>query len=118
MPDRNLPRLNRRMPGMPEAPRVRMVHLGTGNFHRAHVYGGSHHAGDHRLLVARTQGYEDASPVPTEPFSEWVISGRFPAGRPAWQESGARLVDDGTLYEQRSGCRAGCSRRPRPYGCS
>jgi fructuronate reductase len=33
-----------------------------------------------RLLVARTQGYEDASPVPTEPFSEWVISGRFRQG--------------------------------------
>jgi fructuronate reductase len=29
---------------------------------------------DDGLLVARTQGYEDASPVPTEPFSEWVIS--------------------------------------------
>jgi fructuronate reductase len=56
---------------------------------------------DDRLLVARTQGYEDASPVPTEPFSEWVISGRFRAGRPAWQESGARIVDDVTPYEQR-----------------
>jgi fructuronate reductase len=54
-----------------------------------------------RLLVARTQGYEDASPVPTEPFSEWVISGSFPAGRPAWDESGARIVDDVTPYEQR-----------------
>jgi fructuronate reductase len=54
-----------------------------------------------RQLVARTQGYQDASPVPTEPFSEWVISGRFPAGRPAWQESGARIVDDVTPYEQR-----------------
>jgi mannitol-1-phosphate/altronate dehydrogenase len=31
-----------------------------------------------RSLVARAQGYEDASPVPTEPFAEWVISGRFP----------------------------------------
>lgn len=36
MPDRNLPRLSRRLPGMPEAPPVRMVHLGIGNFHRAH----------------------------------------------------------------------------------
>ena len=56
---------------------------------------------DDRLLVARTQGYEDASPVPTEPFSEWVISGSFPAGRPAWHESGARIVEDVTPYEQR-----------------
>jgi fructuronate reductase len=54
-----------------------------------------------RVLVARSQGYEDASPVPTEPFSEWVISGKFPAGRPAWDESGARIVDDVTPYEQR-----------------
>jgi fructuronate reductase len=54
-----------------------------------------------RSLVARAQGYEDASPVPTEPFAEWVISGRFPNGRPAWDGAGARLVEDITPYEQR-----------------
>jgi fructuronate reductase len=54
-----------------------------------------------RSLVAQAQGYEDASPVPTEPFAEWVISGRFPAGRPAWEDAGARLVEDITPYEQR-----------------
>jgi fructuronate reductase len=54
-----------------------------------------------RSLVAQTQGYEDASPVPTEPYAEWVISGRFPAGRPAWEDAGARLVEDITPYEQR-----------------
>jgi fructuronate reductase len=54
-----------------------------------------------RSLVAQAQGYEDASPVPTEPFAEWVISGRFPAGRPAWDDAGARLVGDITPYEQR-----------------
>jgi fructuronate reductase len=54
-----------------------------------------------RSLVAQTQGYEDASPVPTEPYAEWVISGRFPAGRPAWEGAGARLVEDITPYEQR-----------------
>jgi fructuronate reductase len=54
-----------------------------------------------RSLVARAQGYEDASPVPTEPFAEWVISGRFPAGRPAWDDAGAGLVEDITPYEQR-----------------
>jgi mannitol-1-phosphate/altronate dehydrogenase len=32
-----------------------------------------------RSLVAQARGFEDASPVPTEPFAEWVISGRFPA---------------------------------------
>ena len=46
-------------------------------------------------------GHRDASPVPTEPFAEWVISGRFPAGRTAWQEAGARPVEDIIPYEQR-----------------
>jgi fructuronate reductase len=54
-----------------------------------------------RSLVSRAQGYEDASPVPTEPFAEWVISGGFPVGRPAWEDAGARLVEDITPYEQR-----------------
>jgi fructuronate reductase len=56
---------------------------------------------DDRDLVEASQGYQDASPVPTEPFSEWVMAGRFPSGRPAWEEAGARVVDDVTPYEQR-----------------
>lgn len=56
---------------------------------------------EERSLVAKAQGYEDASPVPTEPFAAWVISGRFPNGRPAWEDAGARLVEDITPYEQR-----------------
>jgi len=56
---------------------------------------------DDRALVARDLGFEDAAPVPTEPFSEWVISGRFPGGRPTWQYAGARIVEDVTPYEQR-----------------
>ncbi|MHA6508188.1 mannitol dehydrogenase family protein [Tessaracoccus sp. Y1736] len=51
--------------------------------------------------VARTQGYVDASPVPTEPFSEWVISGEFPAGRPDWESAGVQIVDEVEPYEQR-----------------
>ena len=54
-----------------------------------------------RRLIASTQGYEDVAPVPTEPYAEWVVAGRFPAGRPAWEEAGARLVDDVGPYEQR-----------------
>jgi fructuronate reductase len=54
-----------------------------------------------RRAVAGARGYDDAAPVPTEPYSEWVIAGRFPAGRPAWEDAGARLVDDVTPYEQR-----------------
>ena len=46
-------------------------------------------------------GTDDRSPVVTEPFSEWVISGDFPGGRPAWESAGAVLTDDVTPYEQR-----------------
>ncbi len=54
-----------------------------------------------RELVAAHENYSDAAPVATEPFSEWVIAGRFPAGRPAWEQVGAKLVDDVAPYEQR-----------------
>src|SRR5829696_6517025 len=54
-----------------------------------------------RRLVQQHNGYVDASPVPTEPFSEWVVSGRFPAGRPRWEGSGVQLVDDVAPFEQR-----------------
>src|SRR4029453_2152689 len=54
-----------------------------------------------RRLVQEHNGYVDAYPVPTEPFSEWVVSGRFPAGRPKWEDSGVQLVDDVAPFEQR-----------------
>ncbi|GAA1837834.1 mannitol dehydrogenase family protein [Microlunatus capsulatus] len=54
-----------------------------------------------RALVTAHQGYVDAEPVPTEPFSEWVVAGRFPAGRPRWEEAGVRVVDDVRPFEQR-----------------
>jgi len=54
-----------------------------------------------RDLIAAERGYTDAVPVPTEPFSEWVIAGRFPAGRPAWQEAGVQFVDDVAAHERR-----------------
>ena len=51
-----------------------------------------------RALVQQACGYVDAYPVATEPFSEWVISGGFPAGRPRWEEAGATIVAEvGTL---------------------
>ena len=37
----------------------------------------------------------------TEPFSEWVLQGDFPAGRPRWEAAGARFVDDLEPYERR-----------------
>jgi fructuronate reductase len=54
-----------------------------------------------RRIVQEQNGYVDASPVPTEPFSDWVVSGRFPAGRPRWEDAGALLVDDVAPFEQR-----------------
>lgn len=52
----------------------------------------------------RLTGYDDVAPVATEPFSEWVLAGDFPAGRPRWEEAasaGALFVDDVTPYEER-----------------
>jgi fructuronate reductase len=54
-----------------------------------------------RALVQQACGYVDAYPVATEPFSEWVISGGFPAGRPRWEEAGATLVAEVEPFEQR-----------------
>ena len=56
---------------------------------------------EHRDLVLAATGLVDASPVPTEPFSEWVIAGEFPHGRPAWEAAGASIVDDVVPFEQR-----------------
>ncbi|MGW5237360.1 mannitol dehydrogenase family protein [Monashia sp. NPDC004114] len=54
-----------------------------------------------RQEAATQTGYDDAAPVPTEPFSEWVLAGDFPAGRPRWEDAGARFVDDVRPFEQR-----------------
>ena len=43
----------------------------------------------------------DHAPVVAEPFSDWVISGDFPAGRPAWETAGARFVEDLEPWEAR-----------------
>lgn len=46
-------------------------------------------------------GWVDAAPVITEPFSDWTLSGEFPAGRPDWESAGARFVDDIEPWENR-----------------
>jgi fructuronate reductase len=51
--------------------------------------------------VAGSTGRADAAPVVTEPFTEWVLQGDFPAGRPAWEAGGARFVADAGPYERR-----------------
>ena len=37
----------------------------------------------------------------TEPFSEWVLSGRFAGGRPRWEDAGATFTDDIAPFEER-----------------
>lgn len=54
-----------------------------------------------RAEVRAVTGREDRSPVVTEPFSEWVLQGDFPAGRPAWEHAGARFVPDVEPFERR-----------------
>lgn len=56
---------------------------------------------DEVSAVEESEGYRDASPVPTEPFSEWVVAGKFSAGRPDWESAGVTVVDDVVPYEQR-----------------
>ncbi|MCE3291560.1 MAG: oxidoreductase [Arthrobacter sp.] len=46
-------------------------------------------------------GYRDTSPVVAEPFSNWVLSGDFPAGRPRWEDAAAVFVADIEPYENR-----------------
>jgi fructuronate reductase len=51
--------------------------------------------------AAELTGFRDAAAVVTEPFRDWVLSGDFPAGRPAWERAGARFVDDIEPFERR-----------------
>jgi len=53
-----------------------------------------------RAEVAAALGMEDAWPVVTEPFRQWVIEDRFTMGRPAWETAGAEVVSDVAPYER------------------
>jgi fructuronate reductase len=52
-----------------------------------------------RARVSQTLGAQDSWPVVTEPFTQWVVEDRFPAGRPAWETVGVELVADVHPYE-------------------
>jgi len=56
---------------------------------------------DDLATVTRLTGWDDAAAVVTEPFSDWVLSGGFPAGRPDWESAGARFVDEIGPFESR-----------------
>jgi len=52
-----------------------------------------------RQMVSAGLGLDDAWPVMTEPFCQWVIEDHFPAGRPHWEAAGAEFVSDVSIYE-------------------
>jgi len=54
-----------------------------------------------RVDVLAATGVDDPATVVTEPFAEWVLTGSFPTGRPAWDRAGARIVEDVVPFEER-----------------
>lgn len=55
---------------------------------------------EHRQLVRDQFGVDDAWPVVTESFKQWVIEDQFVLGRPAWEEVGAQMTGDVLPYEK------------------
>jgi mannitol 2-dehydrogenase len=52
-----------------------------------------------RTILADRFGVADAWPVFCEPFRQWVLEDRFPAGRPRLEEVGVTFVEDVAPYE-------------------
>jgi fructuronate reductase len=52
-----------------------------------------------RAAVSAALGMTDAWPVITEPFTQWIVEDRFPAGRPDFAAAGVQLVSDVTPFE-------------------
>jgi fructuronate reductase len=54
---------------------------------------------DDRNRISSVLGMQDAWPVVTEPFIQWVIEDHFPTGRPQWELAGAQFVRDVEPFE-------------------
>ena len=54
---------------------------------------------DDRAMVRETYGLDDAWPVVTEPFRQWVVEDVFCEGRPAWEQAGVQMTADVHPYE-------------------
>lgn len=52
-----------------------------------------------RHLALEKVGLEDAGPVITETFCQWVLEDRFTQGRPEWEQVGVLLCDDIEPFE-------------------
>lgn len=49
--------------------------------------------------ISSALGMTDAWPVVTEPFTQWIVEDRFPAGRPDFAAAGVQMVSDVTPFE-------------------
>jgi mannitol 2-dehydrogenase len=52
-----------------------------------------------REWLRETWGIDDAWPVVSEPFRQWVLEDRFAAGRPVFEDAGALFTDDVRSWE-------------------
>ncbi|WP_108395994.1 mannitol dehydrogenase family protein [Devosia submarina] len=53
-----------------------------------------------RAMIGELIGAEDAWPIMTEPFTQWVIEDHFPDGRPPFERAGAQMVGDVEPFER------------------
>lgn len=53
-----------------------------------------------RARVEAATGRDDACPVMSEAFIQWVIEDHFAAGRPGWERAGAEMVESVMPYEE------------------
>jgi len=54
-----------------------------------------------RQAVLDERKVDDPAALASEPFSEWVLEGRFTGPRPAWETAGAQFTDDVVPHELR-----------------
>ncbi len=60
-----------------------------------------HTTADDVAAAEAVTGIADPAMVITEPFSEWVLEGKFAGNRPRWEDKGATFVDDIRPFEHR-----------------
>lgn len=52
-----------------------------------------------RARISQALGRQDAWPISTEPFLQWVVEDHFPSGRPDWEKFGVEMVRDVEPFE-------------------
>lgn len=53
------------------------------------------------IELVKAKGFQDSHPVVTEEFSDWILEGEFPLGRPDWASAGAKFVSHLEPFENR-----------------